>query len=119
MAWPAPAPDAPRRAPGEHRAVAEAEAQAESESLDAILTAALGTALERYRAPGDPLQSAPLGLAVSGGSDSLALMVAAARWAASTGRALRVATVDHGLRTAAAAEAAAVAHLAARLGLAH
>ncbi|HVV94418.1 MAG TPA: tRNA lysidine(34) synthetase TilS [Hyphomicrobiales bacterium] len=60
-------------------------------------------------------------LAVSGGADSLALMVLAARWAAVLpGRpALAVATVDHGLRTNSAAEAAHVGGLAASLGLPH
>jgi tRNA(Ile)-lysidine synthase len=54
---------------------------------------------------------------VSGGGDSLALMLMAAEWAAARGVALRVATVDHGLRPEAAAEAAAVAARAAALGL--
>ena len=56
------------------------------------------------------------GLAVSGGGDSVALMHLAARLG---GRALRVATVDHGLRPAATAEVAAVAAAAAALGLPH
>ncbi|MEO0429368.1 MAG: tRNA lysidine(34) synthetase TilS [Pseudomonadota bacterium] len=60
-----------------------------------------------------------LGLAVSGGSDSLALLHLAARWAAARGRAVAVATIDHGLRGAAAAEAAAVTRQARRLGLPH
>lgn len=60
-----------------------------------------------------------LGLAVSGGPDSLALLVAAARWAAAPGRpALFVYTLDHGLRPEAAGEAAMVADAAARFGLA-
>ena len=47
-----------------------------------------------------------LGLAVSGGPDSLALMLLAARWARRPGRPqLVVYTVDHGLRPEAAAEA--------------
>ncbi|MEL6766535.1 MAG: tRNA lysidine(34) synthetase TilS [Pseudomonadota bacterium] len=60
-----------------------------------------------------------LGLAVSGGSDSLALLHLAARWGAERGRPLAVATIDHGLRGAAGAEAAAVARQAQRLGLPH
>ncbi|MGF1551258.1 MAG: tRNA lysidine(34) synthetase TilS [Paracoccaceae bacterium] len=82
-------------------------------------------------APADPLAAAAfaaldrlapsggLGLAVSGGSDSLALLHLAADWARARGRAVRAATVEHGLRGAAPAEAAAVARLAARLGVAH
>jgi tRNA(Ile)-lysidine synthase len=60
-------------------------------------------------------------LAVSGGPDSTALMVLAARWAKAHKRApkLIAVTVDHRLRAAAAAEAAAVGRLARRLGVAH
>lgn len=60
-------------------------------------------------------------LAVSGGPDSMALLVLAAEW----GRrhvpspALSVATVDHGLRPASAGEAEIVAEAARRLGLLH
>jgi len=63
---------------------------------------------------------ARLGVAVSGGSDSTALLIHLANWAAAAGRPdLHVVTVDHGLRPEAAAEAAAVARLAGRLGLDH
>ncbi len=60
-------------------------------------------------------------LAVSGGPDSTALMVLAARWR----KALKVkpkliaVTVDHGLRKEAKREAAAVGRLARKLGIAH
>jgi tRNA(Ile)-lysidine synthase len=60
-------------------------------------------------------------LAVSGGPDSTALMVLAARWRKSL-RAepkLIAVTVDHGLRKEAKREAAAVGKLARKLGLAH
>lgn len=60
-----------------------------------------------------------IGLAVSGGSDSTALLVLASDWARAHGKLIRVATVDHGLRPEAAAEAEGVAALAHRLGLAH
>ncbi len=65
------------------------------------------------RPPGD------IGLAVSGGSDSMALMHLAAGWARDRGVTLWVVTVDHGLRPAAAQEAQQVAQAAAGLGLSH
>ena len=60
-------------------------------------------------------------LAVSGGPDSTALMVLAARWrkARRKGPALIAVTVDHGLRKESAAEARAVATLARQLGIRH
>ncbi|MEM6972196.1 MAG: tRNA lysidine(34) synthetase TilS [Pseudomonadota bacterium] len=58
-----------------------------------------------------------LGVAVSGGSDSLALMLLAADWAEARGRVVSAITIDHGLRAAAAAETAAVARIAATRGL--
>jgi len=62
-------------------------------------------------------------LAVSGGPDSMALMLLAARWVAS-GRApstlaLDVATVDHGLRSSSSREADWVAERAKALGFTH
>jgi len=59
------------------------------------------------------------GIAVSGGGDSTALLIVAARWAAGRGRTIAAATVDHGLRAESAAEAAGVAALCARLGIPH
>ena len=60
-------------------------------------------------------------LAVSGGPDSIALMVLAARWRKALPRKpeLIVATVDHGLRPESRREAAGAAKLAGKLGLAH
>ncbi|WP_312869707.1 tRNA lysidine(34) synthetase TilS [Jiella pacifica] len=61
-------------------------------------------------------------LAVSGGPDSLALLLTASAWHRSLAAAapqLRVATVDHRLRPEAAEEAAFVAVLAASCGLPH
>ena len=61
-------------------------------------------------------------LAVSGGADSLALMLLAAHWAteqAHQGPQLSVATVNHGLRPEAAQEAASVSMMAKELGLSH
>ena len=60
-------------------------------------------------------------LAVSGGPDSTALLVLAARWAKRLKRAPRLiaVTIDHGLRPEAAREAATVKELARRLGVPH
>ncbi len=60
-------------------------------------------------------------IAVSGGPDSTALLVLAARWrhARKHGPKLIAVTVDHGLRPEAASEARAVAKLATSLGVAH
>ncbi|MEM6481297.1 MAG: ATP-binding protein, partial [Pseudomonadota bacterium] len=46
-----------------------------------------------------------LGVAVSGGSDSLALLVLLAEWGQRYGRPIYAATVDHGLRPEASDEA--------------
>ena len=59
-----------------------------------------------------------IGLAVSGGGDSIAMLYLMARVARQTGQKLRVVTVDHRLRPEAAQEAAFVSGVAARLGLA-
>lgn len=61
----------------------------------------------------------PLGIAVSGGSDSLALLYLASDWACDQGMDLHVVTVDHGLRAEAAQEASFVADHATTLGLPH
>jgi tRNA(Ile)-lysidine synthase len=60
-----------------------------------------------------------LGVAVSGGSDSTALLMLAEGWARGSGGSVRAATVDHRLRAASAAEAAAVGAVCARLGVPH
>ena len=60
-------------------------------------------------------------LAISGGPDSTALLLAAHEWASRRAQAptLSAATIDHGLRAESAAEAAAVAGICAELGLPH
>lgn len=58
-----------------------------------------------------------LGIALSGGGDSTALMVIARDWA--NGRRLMAATVDHGLRADSAAEAQAAHRAATGLGIPH
>jgi tRNA(Ile)-lysidine synthase len=65
--------------------------------------------------------SAPsaIGVAVSGGGDSMALLLLLHRWAQPRGVTLYVVTVNHGLRAAAAEEAALAGALAQKLGLSH
>ncbi|WBU53239.1 tRNA lysidine(34) synthetase TilS [Paracoccus sp. SCSIO 75233] len=60
-----------------------------------------------------------LGVALSGGGDSAALLHLAARWASLRKRRVEAATVDHGLRAESAAEADAAARQANALGLHH
>ena len=60
-----------------------------------------------------------IGVAVSGGSDSVALLHVLATLARGTQTTLHAATVDHGLRPEAAEEATHVARIAAGLGVAH
>jgi len=66
-----------------------------------------------------PAVPARIGVAVSGGGDSVALLHLLAEWARDGGPALHVVTVDHGLRAASAAEAAGVADLCHTLSLSH
>ncbi|MEM8581786.1 MAG: tRNA lysidine(34) synthetase TilS [Pseudomonadota bacterium] len=71
-------------------------------------------ALSRHFGRGDRI-----GVAVSGGSDSVALMQLAALWAQNAGAELQVATVDHGLREGSMTEAATVREAALSLSLKH
>lgn len=62
---------------------------------------------------------ARIGVAVSGGGDSLALLHLMAAWSQGRGTELAAVTVDHGLRPEAADEAAFVGRVAEELGLPH
>jgi tRNA(Ile)-lysidine synthase len=88
----------------------------------AELPEAASVSVAEAKALFDGLGSAPaLILAVSGGPDSTALMVLAARWRASlpSGPRLIAITIDHGLRPESGREARAVKRLAAALGVRH
>jgi tRNA(Ile)-lysidine synthase len=79
-----------------------------------------GGLIERLRSHYDTLRPDRIGVAVSGGSDSLALLFAAAAWSVSgEGPAVEAVTVDHGLRPEAAAEAAHVGEICTGLGVPH
>ncbi len=58
-------------------------------------------------------------VAVSGGSDSIALLLLASTWSRMTGVDIQAVTVDHGLRPEAAAEAAFVAGVSEALNIPH
>ncbi len=73
----------------------------------------------RARAAFAPQPPARLGVAVSGGGDSVALLVLLADWAAAGGPQIAAVTVDHRLRPESRSEAETVAALCARLGVGH
>lgn len=62
---------------------------------------------------------ARIGIAVSGGGDSVALLHLFARWSVQTGHPVAAVTVDHGLRPESRSEAEDVAGLCASLGIPH
>jgi tRNA(Ile)-lysidine synthase len=76
-------------------------------------------AVERFRADLEQLTGGPpirIGAAVSGGADSLALLLLAS---AAYPRRVEAATVDHGLRMESRAEAQHVAKICSRIGVQH
>jgi tRNA(Ile)-lysidine synthase len=103
--------------PGGSRAITRARAR-RAAAIDTGPAHDLSAAAQRFAADwcALPPPIGRIGLAVSGGPDSLALMVLA--HAAMAG-CFEVATVDHGLRAEAAGEAAMVAQLCVRLGIEH
>lgn len=78
------------------------------------MSGARGALIGRFQAALGPVDH-PLGLAISGGGDSVALLLLAVE----AGLPVAAVTVDHGLRAEAAAEAAWVAALCTRLGVRH
>ena len=77
-------------------------------------------AFEALMQPLGPFEPAPrIAVAVSGGSDSLALCLLAARWARARGGTVFALTVDHGLRPESGAEAAQVKRWLAARAVSH
>ncbi|MET3713221.1 tRNA(Ile)-lysidine synthase [Sphingomonas trueperi] len=93
-------------------------AASDASLIDAIAGATVARFLADWRATAGqtPSAEAPVGVAVSGGTDSLALLLLAR--AAFPG-AVVAATVDHGLRAESADEAAFVGMLCTRIGVPH
>ncbi len=82
--------------------------------VPAVLTAALDVLDRRL----DHASPAPLAVALSGGSDSLALLRIAKVWAQAVRRPLQALTVDHGLHTDSTVWTAAAGEAASQLGVA-
>jgi tRNA(Ile)-lysidine synthase len=83
-----------------------------AQGADAGLLQAVAVAFEKQI-------PARIGIAVSGGGDSVALLHLIARWSAQTGCQISAVTVDHGLRPESVAEAAGVSALCRTLGVGH
>lgn len=65
------------------------------------------------------VRPAKIGIAVSGGGDSMALLHLFARWSQQTGHPIAAVTVDHGLRDGSDREAAGVADFCSKIGVQH
>lgn len=95
--------------------------RARPDTVEPIVHAALdrlaGSLADPLGTPGGGPATGGLGIALSGGSDSTALMHLAQGWA--RGRLLMAATVDHGLRSESAAEARQAGQAAQVLGIPH
>lgn len=74
---------------------------------------------QRFAGAFGPDLPTPLGVAVSGGSDSVGLLTLLNDWRQDGGPELRAVTVDHGLRPEAAEEARAVARLCEGWNISH
>lgn len=85
-------------------------------SLTDRLSALVASNLDAAFASGLPKQ---IGIAVSGGGDSMALLHLTRAWASVRGVTLSAITIDHNLRDGSAEEAAHVAQWCADLGVAH
>lgn len=85
-------------------------------SLTDRLSALVASNLDAAFASGLPKQ---IGIAVSGGGDSMALLHLTRAWASVRGVTLSAITIDHNLRDSSAEEAAHVAQWCADLGVAH
>ncbi|MEO0983773.1 MAG: tRNA lysidine(34) synthetase TilS [Pseudomonadota bacterium] len=83
-----------------------------------VLTAARPAAASSFDAIA-ALKPGPIGVAVSGGGDSMALLHLLTLWRETAGRDIIAFTVDHGLRPAAREEAVFVADTCAKAGVAH
>ena len=79
---------------------------------DPVLEQLPGALLTKFK-------SDPIGIAVSGGGDSTALLHLLADWAAANGATVHAITVDHGLRPESVKEAEQVADMCAALGVKH
>ena len=109
-----PVPDPAGRSSPEHPRRQPPGALQLTQAAPATCTDRFAAAMARL----GPFGPAPrLGLGVSGGADSMALAVLAQRWAAANGATMLALIVDHGLRAAAAAEAALTANRLNALGI--
>lgn len=81
-------------------------------ALDADMITTIGQAFL-------PVIPDKIGVAVSGGGDSIALLYLLSTWADEVGVDIHVVTIDHGLRPEAASEARFVGKVAATLGVSH